>query len=74
MAYKIRWSPRAVSDLEEICNFIAKDSAHYAFLFAKKVNAIIVISPLIWQPNWNVIDRRCKIFHLFLFTILSLIF
>ncbi|OGW14128.1 MAG: hypothetical protein A3G93_03725 [Nitrospinae bacterium RIFCSPLOWO2_12_FULL_45_22] len=45
MAYKVRWSPRAVSNLEEICDFIAKDSAHYAFLFAKKVNVIIESIP-----------------------------
>jgi len=45
MAYKIRWSPRAASNLEDICNYIAKDSEHYASLFAKKVNAIIESIP-----------------------------
>lgn len=41
MAQQIRWSPRAVLNLEEICNHIARDSEHYANLFAKKVIAIV---------------------------------
>ena len=41
MAYKIRWSPRAASNLEDICTYIAKDSEYYASLFAKKIFAII---------------------------------
>lgn len=41
MALKIKWSPRAASNLEEICNYIAKDSEYYAILFAKKVTAIV---------------------------------
>ncbi|MBI5199504.1 MAG: type II toxin-antitoxin system RelE/ParE family toxin [Nitrospirae bacterium] len=45
MAYKIRWSPRAASNFEDICNYIAKDSEYYATLFAKKVNAIIKAIP-----------------------------
>jgi plasmid stabilization system protein ParE len=45
MAYKIRWSPRAASNFEDICNYIAKDSEYYASLFAKKVNAIVKTIP-----------------------------
>ena len=41
MAQKIRWSPRAVSNFEDICNYIARDSNYYASLFAKRVNAIV---------------------------------
>lgn len=41
MAYKIRWSPRAASNLEDICTYIAKDSEYYASLFAKKIFSII---------------------------------
>lgn len=41
MAYKIRWSPRAASNFEDICNYIAKNSDLYAIIFAKRVNAII---------------------------------
>lgn len=41
MALKIKWSPKAASNLEEICDYIAKDSEYYAILFAKKVTAIV---------------------------------
>lgn len=33
MAYHIRWSPRAANNLENICNYIAKDSESYAAIF-----------------------------------------
>jgi len=45
MAYKIRWSPRAVANLEEICNDIAKDSEYYAPLFAQRIIAPIKTIP-----------------------------
>lgn len=45
MAYQIRWSPRAASNLEEICTFIAEDSEHYARLFAKRILTIIKSIP-----------------------------
>lgn len=41
MAKKIRWSPKAVESLEEICQFIAKDSEYHASIFAKKVVSLI---------------------------------
>ncbi len=41
MAHGIRWSPRAASDFEAICNHIARDSPFYAALFAKKVDASV---------------------------------
>jgi len=41
MALKVKWSPRAASNLEEICEFIAQDSEFYAILFAKRVINII---------------------------------
>ncbi len=41
MAGTIRWSPRAVSQLEEICEHIGKDSEQYARLFAKRVMNIV---------------------------------
>lgn len=41
MAYKIKWSPRAVSNLDEICDYIAGDSDYYARLFAKRIIAIV---------------------------------
>ncbi|HJW85863.1 MAG TPA: type II toxin-antitoxin system RelE/ParE family toxin [Candidatus Brocadiaceae bacterium] len=45
MAYKIKWSPRAAYNFEDICDYIGKDSEYYAALFAKKVNAIIKAIP-----------------------------
>jgi len=45
MAQPIRWSPRAASNFEDICNYIAKDSPYYASLFAKKVNVVIKAIP-----------------------------
>lgn len=41
MAGSIRWSPRAVSQLEEICEHIAEDSERYATLFAKRIMGIV---------------------------------
>lgn len=37
---KLIWSPRAASDLEEICEYISRDSEYYARLFAQKVMLI----------------------------------
>ena len=38
---EIIWSPRAASDIEEICDYIANDSEHYARIFAQKIIAIV---------------------------------
>ncbi len=38
---KLIWSPKAAADLEEICEYIAKDSEYYAKLFAQKVIKLI---------------------------------
>lgn len=45
MAQQIRWSPRAVSNFEDICDYIARDSEYYAALFAKRINSIIKAMP-----------------------------
>ncbi len=45
MARTVRWSPQAVSGFEDTCNYIAKDSGHYAALFAGRVNAIVKALP-----------------------------
>lgn len=42
---KLIWSPRAASDLEDICNFIASDSLHNAKAFAQRVVALIESIP-----------------------------
>ena len=38
---KLIWSPRAAADLEETCQYISKDSEHYAKLFASRVVALV---------------------------------
>ena len=45
MALPIKWSPRAASHLGDICDYIAKDSPHYAALFAQRVFAIVTRIP-----------------------------
>lgn len=45
MALKIIWAPRAASNLEEICDYISKDSEYYAALFAKRAITIIKSIP-----------------------------
>ena len=68
MAYKIRWSPRAASNFEDICNYIAKDSEYYAALFAKKVNIIIKTIPRFPKagrivPEYGDMNLREKIYE-----------
>ena len=41
MARTIRWSPRAATDFEDICAYIARDSERYAKLFAMKIFKLI---------------------------------
>src|SRR3990172_1064860 len=45
MGYKVKWSPRAAAHLEQICDYIAKDSKYYAALFAKKILSTIKAIP-----------------------------
>jgi len=45
MAKKIIWSPRSIDDLEEICDYIAKDSEYYASLVAKRITGIAEAIP-----------------------------
>lgn len=68
MAYSIRWSPRAASNFEGICEYIAKDSKYYAALFAKKVNAIVRAIPQFPKagrivPEYNDENLREKIYE-----------
>jgi len=45
MAYRVIWSPRASSHLEEICEYIAKDSSTYASIFAERILHIVKALP-----------------------------
>jgi len=42
---KLIWSPRALKDLDGICEYIARDSAKYAYLFAERIVATIESIP-----------------------------
>ncbi len=68
MAAKIKWAPRAASNFEDICNYIAKDSEFYATLFAKKITAIIKAIPKFPQagrivPEYKDTNLREKIYE-----------
>ena len=38
---QIRWSPQIADDLEEICDYIGRDSPRYAALFAERVFSVL---------------------------------
>ena len=66
MAHKIIWSPRAASNLEDICEYIARDSKYYATLFAKRIIAIVENIPKFPKsgrivPEYNSKNLREKI-------------
>jgi plasmid stabilization system protein ParE len=42
---RISWAPGAVADLEDICDFISKDSEYYAALFAKRIITVVESIP-----------------------------
>jgi len=42
---KVIWSPCALSDLDNACEFIGRDSLKYAYLFAERVMALIETIP-----------------------------
>jgi toxin ParE1/3/4 len=68
MVKPIRWSPRAVDQLEEICEFIARDSEQYAHLFAKRVITEIKTIPQFPKhgrvvPEYGKEELREKIYQ-----------
>lgn len=68
MAYKIIWSPRAASNFEDICKYIARDSEYYAALFAKRIMSIVKAIPQFPRagrivPEYGDIDLREKIYE-----------
>ena len=46
---RLIWSPRAIRDLEEICDYIANGSEKYAQIFAQR--AVQIIESLPDNPN-----------------------
>ena len=68
MAGSIRWSPRAIAQLEEICEHIAQDSEQYAVLFAKRVMGIVGAIPKFPRagrvvPEYGDQDLREKLYN-----------
>jgi toxin ParE1/3/4 len=51
MASRIIWSPKAVDQLENICEYIERDSPVYAQIFAQKVTSIIKAIPAFPQAG-----------------------
>jgi len=62
------WSPRAASDLEETCQYISRDSEHYARLFASRIIALVETIgefPMVGRivPEYQRDDLRERIFQ-----------
>lgn len=67
MDYRIKWSPRAASHLEQICEFIAQDSEIVVRIFATKILKIVEDIPLFPKsgrivPEYNDKNLREHIF------------
>lgn len=65
---KIIWSPSAISDLEEICNYIARDSEYYARVFAQRIVSLVQVIPTFPKagrvvPEYKQENIREKIFQ-----------
>ena len=68
MAGTIRWSPRAISQLEAICEHIARDSEPYAALFARRIMGLVKSIPQFPKagrvvPEYGNPDLREKIYN-----------
>jgi len=65
---KLIWSPRAAADLEETCQYISRDSEHYARLFASRIIALvetIAELPMVGRivPEYQQDNLRERIFQ-----------
>lgn len=60
MAFIVLWSPQAASNLEEICDYISKDSEHYAKLFAKRIIQLIKDIPVVPESGRIVPEYKDK--------------
>lgn len=55
---KLIWSPRALQDLDATCEYIARDSERYAYLFAERIVALIEKIPQ--NPLWGAVVPEYK--------------
>jgi plasmid stabilization system protein ParE len=67
VAYSLKWSPRAASHFEGICDYISKDSSYYAVIFARKIVAIVKSIPQFPRsgrvvPEYNDENLREKLY------------
>ena len=65
---RLIWSPRAATNLEEICEYISRDSEYYAKLFAQRVVLLverIAEFPMAGRvvPEYQLDDLRERIFE-----------
>jgi plasmid stabilization system protein ParE len=63
MAALIRWSPKAIFNLEDICNYIAKDSQINAVNIAKKIVSQIEKIPIFPKSGRIVPEFNNEIFR-----------
>lgn len=67
MVDRVVWSPRSVSQLENICDYIALDSPVYARIFAQKMVSLAKLLPAYPEagrrvPEYDLPDLREKIY------------
>ena len=65
---KLIWSPRGLQDLDGICEFIARDSKQYAYLFAERIVALaesLLKQPLLGAvvPEYRREELRERLFQ-----------
>ena len=65
---KLIWSPRALRDLDGVCDYIARDSAKYAYLFAERIVAFVETIPRfpllgVVVPEYGIEDLRERVFQ-----------
>ena len=65
---KLIWSSEAADDLEEICEYISKDSEYYARLFAQRIILLVeriadfpMAGRIVPEYQWN--DLRERVFQ-----------
>lgn len=58
MDFGIRWSPLAVSNFEQIVNYISQDSKTYSMIFASNVLTLIESIPLFPKSGRMVLEYK----------------
>jgi plasmid stabilization system protein ParE len=53
---KLIWSPRSLQDLDNACEYIARESPRYAYLFAERI--VHFIESILDQPLWGAVVQE----------------